>query len=488
MVVERLLLGLPTLPEHFIDATTAVLPLPLFAALLGVFETLAKPLLYVTLLLLLIALGGLGGVWYLRWTDGGSLRRWRAAALLVVGSFLAVEIVLFPIAGVGLFAERSPAGPLPVGGGLLVALSAYALGLATLSAALAMDRGAPDAGPVRRALLRRMVAGVVALGGVVVGASVVPQLGRALSAPARWSARAGSLPPTVTPVGEFYVVSKNFSDPAVDVERWRLRVEGLVERALELRYEDLLDLPAVEQYTTLECISNEVGGPLIGNARWRGVPLRHLLETAGVRSGVRDVVLFAEDGYADSVPLDRALRPEVLIAYTMNGEPLTVSHGFPARLIVPGLYGIKNVKWLSRVELVDHDFQGYWQQRGWTDTGVIKTMSRIDVPAAGFGNVATVPVAEALLGGIAFAGDRGISKVEVSLDGGRTWVEAEVDPALGPYTWVLWRKQWTPPQSGEYHLLVRAYDGRGARQVEAHATPLPDGASGLHTVVLRALA
>jgi DMSO/TMAO reductase YedYZ molybdopterin-dependent catalytic subunit len=278
----------------------------------------------------------------------------------------------------------------------------------------------------------------------------------------------------VTPTADFYQVSKNIVDPEVDVRSWSLEIDGLVDRPMRLSYADLKAMETIEQYATLECISNPVGGDLIGNARWKGVRLRTVLEQAGVQPTVRDVVLRAADDYSDSIPLDRALRDGTLLVYEMNDAPLTPTHGFPVRLLVPGIYGMKNVKWITRIELVDYDYKGYWQQRGWDDRAEYKTMSRIDTPHG------SASRAGATIAGIAFAGDRGISQVEVSTDGGATWAPAEIKAPLSPYSWVLWQHRWTPSRAGKVDVQVRATDGRGDTQTAKRAEPIPDGASGYH--------
>jgi DMSO/TMAO reductase YedYZ molybdopterin-dependent catalytic subunit len=275
----------------------------------------------------------------------------------------------------------------------------------------------------------------------------------------------------VTPAKDFYLVSKNAFDPEVDATRWRLEIAGMVETPMTLTYADLKSLPAAEQYATLCCISNEVGGDLIGNALWRGVRLKDLLQKAGLRPGVVDIALRASDDYLDSIPLERAMQDGTLLVYEMNGEPLTPAHGFPLRLLVPGIYGMKNVKWITRLEAIDYDLKGYWQRRGWDDRAEYKTMSRIDAPA---GKVK----GEASIAGIAFAGDRGVSKVEVSTDGGATWELAAIKPALSAFTWVLWQKRWTPQMAGKHRLIVRATDGRGSLQTPQYAPPEPSGSSG----------
>jgi len=279
----------------------------------------------------------------------------------------------------------------------------------------------------------------------------------------------------ITPNKDFYTVSKNFLDPTVDVANWKLEVTGLVERPLTFTYDEFVRLPSREQFTTLECISNEVGGDLMGNALWRGVPLKHVLDLARPRPGVEKVVFRAWDDYSDSFPFDVAMREANLIAYEMNGATLPPDHGFPLRLLVPGIFGMKNVKWITKIELVDHDYKGFWQQRGWSDEAPVLTMSRIDVPIR-----SAVAEGEArYLAGVAFSGDRGIQKVEVSLDRGATWHEAQLKQPLGPYTWVLWVYAWNA-EPGQHTATVRATDGTGELQTEQEQPPIPDGATGWH--------
>jgi DMSO/TMAO reductase YedYZ molybdopterin-dependent catalytic subunit len=321
--------------------------------------------------------------------------------------------------------------------------------------------------------------GLAALGLVGLARAIPPVAATGLaSAPETWTPVPG-LSSEITPVGRFYTVSKNVFDPTIDARTWRLAIRGKVDRPHDLTLDELRRLPSVTRSHTLMCISNEVGGDLISNARWTGVTLRALLEAAGVRPGAVKVVLRARDGYSDSIPLATALRDGTLVAYEMNGQPLERQHGFPARALVMGLYGIKNVKWLAAVEVVDTDYKGYWQRRGWTDTAVYKTFSRIDVPRPG----AVLRRGErSWIAGVAFTGDRGVARVELSVDGGRAWQAARLRPALGDHTWVLWAVEWTPTIAGRARLVVRAVDGGGAVQPAGPAPPLPDGVEGFHGI------
>jgi len=325
--------------------------------------------------------------------------------------------------------------------------------------------GAPGTGPRR---------GIPPLDAPSVSMTVAP----GTAAPAPFNIP--NLAPEVMAAGDFYTVSKNLLDPRIDGASWKLTIDGLVERPTTLALADVAALPSHSDYYTLLCISNTVGGDLWGNAHWKGVRLVDLLAATGLRPGVRKVVFHAEDGYTDSVLLDAALRPDTLLAYEMNGEALTKEHGFPARLLIPGIYGMKNVKWITRIELVDYDFKGYWMQRGWSDRAPYQTSSRIDVPRSR----ATPTVGELAIAGVAFAGDRGIDNIEVSLDDGRTWRVAELKPSLGTNAWNLWALTVTL-DAGTYPLKVRATDGTGEIQPARDTDPLPNGATGWHSALIR---
>jgi DMSO/TMAO reductase YedYZ molybdopterin-dependent catalytic subunit len=284
------------------------------------------------------------------------------------------------------------------------------------------------------------------------------------------------LSPEVTPNEKFYTISINLFDPTINPKTWKLTLHGLVEKPLRLSLEELKALPPYEEYVTFACISNEVGGKLISNAKWKGVPLRALLEMAQLKPEAHKVILRSDDGYSTGIPLERCMRPQTFLAYEMNGHQLPDSHGFPLRAVIPGYYGMKQPKWLTEIEVVADDYQGYWEERGWADEAVVKTLSRLDVPV----HRAQLPVSGTPIGGIAFAGDRGIQKVEFSHDGGKTWQMATVKAPLSPYAWTLWAAELALPGRGDYVLAVRATDGQGTLQDERVSEPLPDGASGYH--------
>jgi DMSO/TMAO reductase YedYZ molybdopterin-dependent catalytic subunit len=215
----------------------------------------------------------------------------------------------------------------------------------------------------------------------------------------------------------------------------------------------------------------------MSTAKWVGVPLPEILQRAGVGSNAAEVVFRAAGGYSDSLSIDQAMDDSTLIAIGMNDHVLPRAHGFPARLLSVGTFGMKNPKWLTSIEVVDRPYLGYWEQRGWTKRAVVRTGSRVDVPSSD-----AVVGREVTVAGVSFAGDRGISRVDVSTDGGRTWDGAELRTALGEYTWRQWRYRWTPQQPGSYRIAVRAVDGTGAVQSAQRAAPYPSGSSGYDTI------
>ncbi|MET8309017.1 molybdopterin-dependent oxidoreductase [Micromonospora sp. NPDC005173] len=289
------------------------------------------------------------------------------------------------------------------------------------------------------------------------------------------------LAPYVTPNFGFYRIDTALVVPQVDPATWRLRIHGRVGTERTYTYADLLARPLVERYVTLACVSNEVGGDLIGNARWLGVPLRELLDEVQPDADADQVVGRSVDGWTCGTPT-AALRDgrDALLAIGMNGEPLPVEHGFPVRMVVPGLYGyVSACKWVTELELTRFaDFDAYWVPRGWSVQGPIKTQSRIDAPRSR-NRLTAGPVTVA---GVAWAQHRGIRRVEVRVDGG-PWQEAELAPTVSVDTWVQWSWRWdaTP---GEHRLQVRATDATGETQTEREQGVVPDGATGWHTVTV----
>jgi len=287
----------------------------------------------------------------------------------------------------------------------------------------------------------------------------------------------------VTTNASFYRVDTALTVPRIDVANWSLRVHGMVGRELRLSFEDLLKRTLIERDITLNCVSNEVGGPYIGTARWLGVPLAPLLREAGIAAGADQLVARSADGMTIGTPVATALDGrDTMLCVGMNGEPLPLEHGFPVRMLTPGLYGYAGAcKWLTELELTTFaGFDAYWVRRGWAADGPVKTASRIDRPLP-FARVASGPVTVA---GVAWAQGRGIKTVEVRVDDG-PWRQAELDPVPSADTWVPWRLAWTATP-GPHSLSVRATDRTGATQTEQRATPFPSGATGRHTITVTA--
>jgi DMSO/TMAO reductase YedYZ molybdopterin-dependent catalytic subunit len=360
--------------------------------------------------------------------------------------------------------------------------------------------GAAVVVPGRGVADRRLFLGVAAgLGAVAVGLAlagrrladgasavasramvVLPRPDRALPAPEldAITVPVAGVTPFFTPNADFYRIDTALVVPQVPVDTWTLRVEGMVDRPFELTYDELLARPMVEADVTLACVSNEVGGDLVGTARWLGVRLDDLLAEAGVSPRADQVVGRSTDGFACGFPVAALDGRDALVAVGMNGEPLPVRHGFPARLVVPGLYGyVSATKWLTAVELTRFDeFESYWVPRGWAVEGPIKLQSRIDTPGDG-DRVApgTVPVA-----GVAWHPIEGVSAVEVRVDEG-PWQRAELAAELTGTTWRQWWFAWEA-EPGRHTLEVRALDAGGRPQTGERSRPAPDGATGWHRI------
>ncbi|MFW5418759.1 molybdopterin-dependent oxidoreductase [Nocardiopsis sp. CNT-189] len=353
------------------------------------------------------------------------------------------------------------------------------------------DRPAPD----RRRFL--ITGAAVAGGGVLLGAGGLAAAGSGGASRARDALRlpAADVPlpplprgvglgvpgltPFTTPNRDFYRIDTALTVPRLDPSEWTLRIDGMVDEPLELDYGALLRLPLVEADTTLTCVSNQVGGDLAGNARWLGVRLADLLREAGVQSGADQVLSTSSDGWTCGTPTELVLDGrEALLAIGMNGEPLPFRHGFPVRMVTPGIYGfVGSTKWLTRITLTRFaDRRSYWAERGWAVRAPIKTMSRIDVP----GPLERVEAGPTTVAGVAWAQHRGVDAVEVSVDGGE-WAEAQLAEVPGIDTWRQWRTE-ADLSPGRHTLRVRATDGTGAVQTSERAEPIPDGASGWHSV------
>ncbi|MET9268191.1 molybdopterin-dependent oxidoreductase [Kribbella sp. NPDC003557] len=299
--------------------------------------------------------------------------------------------------------------------------------------------------------------------------------------PLRASVDVPGISPFTTPNSKFYRVDTLLQVPRIDPRDWELRVHGLVDKELRISFDQLLQRRLVERDITLTCVSNEVGGPYVGNARWIGVPIADVLREAGVRDGADAVKSTSVDGLTIGTPLSALTDGrDAIFAVAMNGEPLPFEHGFPVRMVVPGLYGyVSATKWIVDFEVTRfQDFSAYWTDRGWSVEAPIKTSARIDVPK-GF---ATVKAGPAIAAGVAWAQHRGIRKVEVQVDNG-PWQPAQLAPVDGPDTWRQWTFRWNATP-GTHKLTVRATDATGELQTDRPAPPRPNGSSGLHNTVV----
>jgi len=290
----------------------------------------------------------------------------------------------------------------------------------------------------------------------------------------------------VTPNEGFYRVAIDIIDPVVEVLSWSLAVDGLVGNPKTYKIEDVQRLPQTSQYTTLECVSNKINGNLISNAKWTGVRISDLLQdVGGPRPGAKYVVFYSADGYSVGIPLSKAMEPTSIVVHSMNDQPLPVRHGFPLRGLIPGLWGMMSAKWIRRISVLDSEYLGYWQTRGWTNTAAVNTVAFIVTPESGTQVSLSADKGSIIVAGYAFAGDRGISKVELSFDSGKTWQQAQLKRPLSHRTWALWAYDWHPQQSGEYSVYARATDGNGQVQTSRISDIFPDGATGYAFLAFR---
>jgi DMSO/TMAO reductase YedYZ molybdopterin-dependent catalytic subunit len=287
--------------------------------------------------------------------------------------------------------------------------------------------------------------------------------------------------PEITSNDDFYNVDINARFKPLEESSWRLEIGGLVQNPLSLTLEDLRSRPSVTQVITLQCISNRIGGDLTGTAKWRGVPLADLLLEADLLPEVTELAIEAADGFYESVNMRDIQDPRTLLVYEMNGEPLPNEHGFPLRIYIPNRYGMKQPKWIVRMNAIDFEGPGYWVDRGWSEQAFVVTTSVVDTDDAPSGLAEGDPFP---LGGIAYSGARGISKVEVKVDDGE-WEQAQLrNPPLSSLTWVQWRFDW-PVKHGAHTFRVRAYDGDGVIQIQEPRGIRPDGATGIHSQRIR---
>lgn len=432
-----------------------------------------------------LVLSAIGGMIY-----GLALRRrgtqfFATGFVFILLPLLAVGLFLWPVLGThyhGLPINRATGVTL---GGLLAAFAVFERTLVVVFRFLVRSRVqindqefSPPIG--RRALITGGLA-LLAAGG---GAAILQRLYRVATFSYDGTQYKGRVVQPITPNDQFYCVTKNVVDPKVDANLWRLEVTGLVQTRQTYRLDRLKSLPAVEQETTLMCISNGLDAGLMSNARWKGVPMKVLLAAASPLAGATKVRLHGVDNYTDTFPLEKAMEPTTLVVWEMNGQTLPDRHGFPARVIVPGYFGEKHVKWITRIEVADETAIGFYEKQGWGPDFIVPTRSRFDQPD----NYSTIGSAVAANGipvrGVAFGGDRGISRVEISFDDGGTWQDAKLDYPGTKLTWALWSYDWRPPGPDNYALVVRATDGEGVVQELDEDRPFKSGTTGFHRITV----
>jgi DMSO/TMAO reductase YedYZ molybdopterin-dependent catalytic subunit len=479
------------------DAVVAFAPPALVRFGIDTFGTADKPVLIATILLVLAVGAAVLGRLALR-------RIWVGVAGIAALGVLA-----------GAAALRSPAvgvdGLVPVVGVAVVALGALLVLLAALGAARAPEGGVADADSVGNSgagsdapqldrrrfltLVSSVAAGAVAT--AVAGRTLLttfdvaaaraalrlPAPSERLDLPIPDAARFtdDAIADLITPTERFYRIDINLAVPIVDPATHVLRVTGMVQRPLSIPFAELLRRPLVEIPMTMTCVSYELGGDLVGTAVWSGVRLRDLLDEAGVDPDADQIVGRSVDGYTGGFPVEAAYDRESLVVVGMNGEPLLPEHGFPVRLVTPGLYGyVGSTKWLAEIELTRFDrFDQYWVPRGYAAEAPVKTMARIDTPEP----LASLTPGAVVLGGVAWAQTRGVERVEVQVDDG-PWTRTELAQAVNDVTWVQWRLPVDLPP-GRHQLRARATDGAGATQTSERTSVAPDGASGWHSIPVR---
>src|SRR5438128_6562908 len=410
-------------------------------------------------------------------------------SIFVVLPIAAIAIALWAVLGTSCIG-------LPIASGGAVTLIGFALSVLvferTLVASfhfLTRPAAETDSGEFTPAIGRRALI-LGGLGVLIVGGGVVllRKLYRAATFSYDGTQYKGRIVRPITPNDLFYCVTKNVVDPRVNVDLWHLEVNGLVQNRATYRFQDLKLFNQVDQETTLMCISNGLDAGLMSNAVWKGIVLRDLIDPAGPMADAQRVRLYGVDNYTDTIPVEKALDSNTILAWGMNSTDLPHRHGYPLRAIVPGYFGEKHVKWLTRIELTGAGAKGFYETQGWGPDFISPTRSRIDVPdhesRFSLGQLGG-PIQ---VKGIAFGGDRGISRVEISDDDGETWNDAKIDYAGTKLTWALWSYDWQPDGADDYTLVVRATDGEGeVQEWEEDRSPF-SGATGFHKIVVHVMA
>ena len=496
-LVAGLVRGAPSLVTAIGSLVIGLQPPGAKEIFVSLFGTDDKLVLNVLVVLLALAIAGVAG--------SLAVRRWRrgAAVFVAFGGVALVAALRDPLAAPALAAANAT-----LAAGVGLAVLHWLIGLAATRTAMPGTRRGARPGVMRAEMpdweRRRFL---IASAGTLGGAVVVGSLGRVLveaqhptgvvstsrlptalrpvqPLDADQALATPGLTPIAVPNDRFYRIDTALLVPQVDVATWKLEVKGLVDRPFTLTYDELLSLPLIEQYVTIACVSNRVGGALVGNALWTGVRLKDLLEMAGVQPGATQIVGRSVDRFTVGFPTSWATAPgrEPMVAVGMNRDLLPAEHGYPARLVVPGLYGyVSATRWLSSIELTTREaVDGYWIPLGWAKDAPILTQSRIDVPR----HDAAIAAGPVEVAGLAWAPDRGIARVEVRFDDG-PWQEARMSRPISNATWVQWQADWTA-SAGRHAIEVRSTDGLGDVQTAEPSDPAPDGARGHHRISVTA--
>ena len=505
--ISSLLTGLPFIPFSWFEWISRILPGPVIS---GGIETMVKVIRALNIgptsdlaklgeqgmaLLLFLAAGVLAGV------VAALFGRLKLLDISLGG--LLVAAALFAFSAFALF-ETNSSQTSAVGGAAVAVWIFLIWSVAFPRAFFSGDVQSSDIKSQaemqdRRTFLRWLTAGAAGLAAVLIGYSPglrrpVPVTGEATPTPgsspqpaspaadapteAQLAARFEPAPgtrPELTPIEDFYRIDINLTVPHINTDLWKLEIKGLIPQPVNLKLADILARPSVDQVATLSCISNYVGGDLIGTAIWTGIRVRDLLEELQPAPEAKALHITADDGFYESVPFKEAMDERTLLVYAMNGQPLTDEHGSPLRIFIPNHYGMKQPKWIRSIEVVDTAEPGFWVARGWDPLAIVQTTSVVDTVAVDTPANGVIP-----MGGIAYSGARGIQKVEVQIDDSG-WQTAELrTPPLSHLTWVQWRFDWTAVP-GEHLVHVRAVDGDGSPQIESSNDPHPSGATGIHS-------
>ena len=487
MFAHRLFFGIASVPGLITERIIPLVPGQASGDIIGVIAQFAKLIPELSAIGGQLLVGGAVAVGYARsWgrDSAPAWKRWAFGPLTALGLWVATLAALWPVL------PENYHDHTPVTGrtlticailcdylffGLLLPLL-FMIARGASASRAASDDGAQTA--TRRQVIAFIGGGaVVAFGASALALTRISTLGYDGHRPKR------PVQP-ITDNASFYSVTKNLADPTIrDPAVWQLAIGGAVANPLTLSYADLSAMPAEEMTATLVCIGNTLGGGLMSTAVWHGVSLQSLIALAKPAAGVTEVLFTAADGYTNTMAFDTIAAEGVIVAYGMNGEPLPQQHGYPARIITPGRYGEKHVKWVTRIDLTEGHTSGFYESQGWDRTAVVKPLSRIDFPARGDTVTPGQPIT---MQGVAFAGLRGVSMVEVTTDGGGTWQPATITARPSPQSWALWAYRWTPPTQGAYKLGVRCADDRGVVQPTKDEQNFPSGATGIHVVEVTA--